>query len=78
MSSPTAVHLCKIGSQFYVAQITDQELSLKLSAMGIFVGQLLTLENIAPLGCPYILKIEDTLVCIRKSDAAKILVSEKI
>lgn len=79
-------HYCKLLSysmtleqlpQHKTAVITalthsDSALLSRIMALGIIPGEPIAIANVAPLGCPLQVKVGDTLVSVRKSDAQHI------
>ena len=55
---------------------SDDLLALKLIEMGIIPGEKITLQHVAPLGCPYAFEVNGTLVSLRKSEAQFVLISK--
>jgi ferrous iron transport protein A len=47
----------------------DIALASRIMALGIVPGEQIELMNVAPMGCPLQVKVGDTLVSVRKSDA---------
>ena len=53
-------------------KIHNEQLALQLVTMGFLIGELVTLERIAPLKDPLIITSGTNHISIRKSDAKKI------
>ena len=54
----------------------DEELSLKLLEMGCLPGVVVTVDQIAPLGCPVCIRFNNTnQLALRKSEADTITVT---
>ena len=49
---------------------TDLSYRLRLLSMGINVGAEVTVMGFAPLGCPMLIKVQNTLLSLRKEEAA--------
>lgn len=66
----------KVGQKARITSFTDDELSLKLLEMGCLPGTKVTIENIAPLGCPVCIRVNNNnQLAIRKSEAKTIIVT---
>ena len=65
----------QIGHSGKIIEFTDHELAPKLIEMGCLPGEIVVLDQIAPLGCPLVLKIYDCKISIRKSEAETILIT---
>jgi ferrous iron transport protein A len=65
------------GATATISGFSDDMLALKLIEMGCIPGEQITLQHIAPLGCPYAFEVNGTLVSLRKSEAAHVLISLK-
>jgi len=63
------------GKTATIASFVDNILALKLMEMGCLPGEQITLQHIAPLGCPYAFEVNGTLVSLRKSEAQLVLIS---
>jgi ferrous iron transport protein A len=64
------------GETATISSFSDDTLALKLIEMGCIPGEKITLQHIAPLGCPFAFEINGTLVSIRKSEAQFVLISK--
>jgi ferrous iron transport protein A len=64
-----------IGQSAIINGFTDNLLALKLIEMGCIPGEKITLQHIAPLGCPFAFEINGALVSIRKSEAQSVLIN---
>ncbi|MGZ3862384.1 MAG: FeoA family protein [Bacteroidia bacterium] len=64
-----------IGQSAVINGFTDNYLALKLIEMGCIPGEKITLQHIAPLGCPFAFEINGVLVSIRKSEAQSVLIN---
>lgn len=65
----------KIGASGVINGFTDNLLALKLIEMGCIPGERITLQHVAPLGCPFAFEVNGTLVSIRKSEAQFVLIN---
>ncbi len=65
----------KIGESAVIASFTDDTLSLKLIEMGCLPGEMVRLQHVAPLGCPFAIEVSGYLLSMRKSEAATVLVN---
>ena len=70
----TLAQLAK-GATATIRGFSDDMLALKLIEMGCIPGEQITLQHIAPLGCPYAFEVNGTLVSLRKSEADHVLIS---
>jgi len=64
------------GETATISSFSDDVLALKLIEMGCIPGEKITLQHIAPLGCPFAFEVNGTLVSIRKSEAQFVLISK--
>jgi len=64
------------GESAIISSFSDDLLALKLIEMGCIPGEKITLQHVAPLGCPYAFEVNGTLVSIRKSEAQFVLISK--
>jgi ferrous iron transport protein A len=63
-----------IGNSAVINGFTDNFLALKMMEMGCIPGEKITLQHIAPLGCPFAFEVNGTLVSIRRSEAQAVLI----
>ena len=63
------------GETATIISFSDGVLALKLIEMGVIPGEQITLQHVAPLGCPYAFEVNGTLVSLRKSEAHLVLIS---
>lgn len=63
------------GASGTINGFADNILALKLIEMGCVPGERVTLQHVAPLGCPYAFEVNGTLVSIRKSEAQLVLIN---
>ncbi len=73
----TTVDQLKKGEQARIVDFNLDEIPLKLLEMGCLPGNIIKLVQIAPLGDPIYLNINDSHLAIRKETAKEIIV-EKI
>ncbi len=64
-----------IGNSAVINGFTDNLLALKMIEMGCIPGEKITLQHIAPLGCPFAFEVNGTLVSIRKSECASVIIN---
>jgi ferrous iron transport protein A len=64
-----------VGKSAVINGFTDNALALKLIEMGCIPGETITLQHIAPLGCPFAFEVNGTLVSIRKSEAQSVIIN---
>ena len=64
----------KIGESAVVHSFTESDLSLKLMEMGLLPGEGFRLEQIAPLGDPFILQLSDYQLILRKKEASTVVI----
>ncbi len=67
---------CQVGDSVILKEIKDRQLSIQLFTMGCIPGERIQIERIAPFGDPILLKVDDSFISIRKSDA-KLVTIEK-
>jgi ferrous iron transport protein A len=65
----------QIGETATIEKFNDDFVSLKLMEMGCMIGESFSMERIAPLGDPIIIKISGYLMTMRKSEADTIEIS---
>ena len=64
----------KPGQQAIISQFTNSDISLKLLEMGCIPGEIILVEQIAPLGDPISINISGYSLSLRLSEADNILV----
>ncbi|RZK49446.1 MAG: ferrous iron transport protein A [Pedobacter sp.] len=64
----------KPGQQGTIVSFTDVEMSVKLMEMGCLPGEVVEIERYAPLGDPIAIRVSGYQLCLRKSEAAVILI----
>lgn len=65
-----------IGESATISEFTDQEMSVKLMEMGCLPGELVKLEQVAPLGDPIAITVAGYKLSLRKSEAATVLLTK--
>lgn len=64
------------GKSARIESFSDSDLSLKLLEMGCLPGVVVTIDQIAPLGCPVCIRFNNTnQLALRKSEADTIIVT---
>jgi len=69
----TLAHLRK-GEKAVIDSFTDSEISIKLLEMGCLPGELIQVNNIAPLGCPISITVGGYTLGLRKAEASSVVV----
>jgi len=64
----------KPGESAVIDSFTDHEMSLKLIEMGCTPGELIKVNNIAPMGDPIAISVSGYLLSLRINEAATVLV----
>ena len=64
----------KLGQSATVREFTDDFLSLKLTEMGCFPGEVVKLTNIAPFGDPIAIEVSGYQLSLRKLEAHTVIV----
>lgn len=64
------------GTSAIIDSFKDGELSLKLMEMGCLPGERVFLQQVAPMGCPIAVEISGSLLSMRKSEAATVVLRE--
>ncbi|MCJ0741452.1 MULTISPECIES: FeoA family protein [Pedobacter] len=62
------------GQKGTIVSFTDLEMSVKLMEMGCLPGEEVEVERYAPLGDPMAIRISGYQLCLRKSEAAVIVI----
>ncbi len=62
------------GEQGTIVAFTDLEMSVKLMEMGCLPGEVVAVERFAPLGCPIAIRVAGYQLCLRRTEAAVIIV----
>ncbi len=63
------------GEQGTIVAFTDLEMSVKLMEMGFLPGEMVEVERFAPLGDPMTIRVAGYQLCLRKAEAAVIIIS---
>jgi ferrous iron transport protein A len=71
---PRTLANMKLGETAIIDSFTDAEMSLKLLEMGCTPGEIVTVDNIAPMGDPIAIFISGYLLSLRKQEASTVLV----
>ena len=64
----------KLGQSATVREFTDDFLSLKLTEMGCFPGEVVKLTNIAPFWDPIAIEVSGYQLSLRKQEAHTVIV----
>lgn len=64
----------KPGEKATIVEFTDLEMSVKLMEMGCLPGEEVEVERFAPLGCPMSIRVAGYQLCLRKNEAAIIII----
>ncbi|WAC41387.1 FeoA family protein [Pedobacter sp. SL55] len=62
------------GQKGTIISFTDSEMAVKLMEMGCLPGEEVEVERCAPLGCPIAIRIAGYQLCLRKAEAAVIII----
>jgi ferrous iron transport protein A len=62
------------GQKGIIVSFTDVEMSVKLMEMGCLPGEVVEVERYAPLGDPIAIRVAGYQLCLRKSEAAVIII----
>lgn len=65
----------EIGQSAVIDSFTDKEMALKLMEMGCTPGEVVKLDQVAPLGDPIAISVSGYLLSLRKAEASTVLVS---
>ena len=68
----------KMGESGIIHSFENDDIFLKLMEMGCIPGELITVEQIAPLGDPISISVAGYLLSLRMNEADSILVSPNI
>lgn len=68
----------KLGERAVIDSFTDSEMSLKLLEMGCTPGEIIVVDNIAPMGDPIAIFVSGYLLSLRKKEASTVLVKPVI
>lgn len=78
LSSQTATKLLskmKRGEGGIVTELDKSAVALQLMEMGIFPGEYVFVDRIAPLGDPISVNVNGSLISLRRAEAAVVLVT---
>jgi ferrous iron transport protein A len=64
----------KVGQKAIIVSLEDEELVLKMMEMGFLPGEVITVEQVAPLGDPISVMIAGYQVSLRLNEADAIIV----
>ena len=64
----------KIGESAIITGFKDSRIYLKLLEMGFIPGEKISIDKIAPLGCPLSIQVAGYNISIRKNEAASVMV----
>jgi ferrous iron transport protein A len=62
------------GQKGTIVSFTDAEMSVKLMEMGCLPGEVVEVERYAPLGDPIAIRVAGYQLCLRKAEAAVIII----
>jgi len=65
------------GEKAIITSFTNPELALKLMEMGCLPGEIIVMEQIAPLGDPISIKVSGYSLSLRLNEAEHIIVEYK-
>lgn len=66
----------KAGESGRISGFETSELELKLMEMGCIPGEIVTVENVAPLGDPISIRVSGYSLSLRKNEANQILLED--
>ncbi len=64
------------GEEAVITGFSDDVLALKLMEMGCLPGEKITLQHVAPLGCPFAFEVNGVLLSLRKSEAQFVFINK--
>lgn len=64
----------KTGGKGKIAGFSSQDLALKLMEMGCIPGELVVVEQVAPLGGPMSIRVSGYMLSLRKDEAEQIII----
>jgi ferrous iron transport protein A len=67
----------EIGKRVVIKEFKNDELFLKLMEMGLVPGELVQIEQVAPLGDPLCIKVSGYSLSLRLDEAEGIIVEEE-
>lgn len=62
------------GQKGTIVSFTDSEMAVKLMEMGCLPGEMVEVERFAPLGDPIAIRVAGYQLCLRKAEAAVIII----
>ncbi|PST84653.1 ferrous iron transport protein A [Pedobacter yulinensis] len=62
------------GEKATIVSFSDADMSVKLMEMGCLPGEVVEVERFAPLGDPIAIRVAGYQLCLRRSEAAVILI----
>jgi ferrous iron transport protein A len=63
-----------IGESCTIESFTDEVMKQKLLEMGCLPGEIITIDRLAPLGCPMAIDISGSTLSIRMDEADHVIV----
>ena len=64
----------KTGAIAVIAGFNSEDLELKLMEMGCLPGEIIVVEQVAPMGGPMNIRVSGYMLSLRKDEAEKILI----
>lgn len=64
----------KTGAIGVIAGFNSEDLELKLMEMGCIPGEIIVVEQVAPMGGPMNIRVSGYMLSLRKDEADKILI----
>ena len=64
----------KTGAIGVIAGFNSEDLELKLMEMGCLPGEIIVVEQVAPMGGPMNIRVSGYMLSLRKDEADKILI----
>ena len=71
-----SLNFLSLGDQARIVSITSNPLSLELSKLGICIGNVIQVTEIAPLGDPIAISTNGTKISLRKKDASCVWIAK--
>ena len=71
----TSLARLKIGQRAVIDSFSDNQMALRLLEMGCIPGEVVEVNNIAPLGDPIAIRVSGYLLSLRKAEASAVMVS---
>jgi ferrous iron transport protein A len=65
-----------VGERGIIDSFTNKEISVKLLEMGCLPGEIVQVNNIAPLGDPISISVGDSILGLRKAEAASVIIKQ--